>query len=328
MPATIVLSEPMPETGMQLLRARPDLRLAVLPHPTQDALAAALPNADAVIIVAEQPVLTAASIATAPRLRIAARMGAGTDNFDIAALTARRIPLLTTGAANAAAVAEHALYLLLALAKRGPARDRAIKAGGWPRGFGAVELAGQTCLVVGLGRIGREIARRVAAFDMRVIGVDPAVTAAEAAHIGVTLAPSVHAALPEADVVVLACALTAETRGLIDDAALARMKSTALLVNVSRGAVVDDAALARALMAGQIAGAGLDVLTVEPPAGGNPWLGRDDVVLTPHTASLMASTYERMSAICAKAVIDALDGKIDPALVANRIRLVQAEFSG
>ncbi|MFZ4808616.1 MAG: NAD(P)-dependent oxidoreductase [Hyphomicrobiaceae bacterium] len=317
MVVTLVLSEPMPRPGMDLLQGRPDLALRVLARPSGEALAEALADADGVILVAERPVLTAPMIAAAPRLRVAARMGAGTDNFDTAALTARGIPLLTTGSANAGAVAEHALYLLLALAKRGPARDRAIKAGGWPRGFGAVELAGKTCVVVGLGRIGREIARRAAAFGMRVVGVDPAFTEAAGAALGIAVAPSLDSALADADAVILACALTAATRGLIGAAALARMKPTALLVNVARGGVVDEAALARALEAGQLAGAGLDVLAAEPPSADNPLLVRDDVVLTPHTASHVTSTYDRMSVVCARAVMAALDGRPDPALVAN-----------
>ena len=314
---TLVLSEPMPRPGMEILECRPGLAVHVLARPTEEALAVALVAADGVILVAERPALSARLIAAAPRLRVAARMGAGTDNFDMAALTARGIPLLTTGSANAGAVAEHALYLMLALAKRGPARDRAIKAGGWPRGFGAVELAGKTCLVVGLGRIGRAIARRAAALDMRVSGVDPALTAVDGTAIGVAVVPTLDAALADADVVVLACALTAETRGLIGAAAFARMKPTALLVNVARGGVIDEAALARALDAGQIAGAGLDVLATEPPMADNPLLGRDDVVLTPHTASHVTSTYDRMSVVCARVVLAALDGCPDPALVAN-----------
>ena len=142
-------------------------------------------------------------------------MGAGFDNFDIAALTARGIPLITTGSANAGAVAEHALYLLLAVARQGPTRHQAVKAGRWQRTFGAIELAGKTCLVVGMGRIGHEIARRATALDMRVIGVDPRLKVGSTGARGVELRASLEVALPEADVVVLACALTAETRGMI-----------------------------------------------------------------------------------------------------------------
>jgi D-3-phosphoglycerate dehydrogenase len=318
----IVISEQMPATGMALLQSRPDIETAVLAEPSQAALASSLAHADAVIIVAEQPVLTAELISGAYRLKVAARMGAGTDNFAIPALTERRIPLLTTGATNAAAVAEHAFYLVLALAKRGPARDRAIKAGGWPRGFGAMELAGATCLIVGLGRIGREIARRAAAFDMRVVAFDPALSAEQASALGISCAPTLNAALAAADVVIVACALTDETRGMIGARAFAAMRPTAFLINVARGPLIDESALADALVTGQIAGAGLDVMNVEPPDRQNPLLARDDVVLTPHTASHVTSTYERMGLVCARAVLDALDGRIDRARVVNGAALV------
>lgn len=313
----VVVSEPMPGPGMALLAGSPDVELVVLGEPAGAALAGALPTADAVIIVAESPHLSARMLEAAPRLALAARMGAGTDNFDIPALTARRIPLLTTGATNAGAVAEHAFYLMLALAKRGPARDRAVKQGLWPRGFGAVELAGATCLVVGLGRIGREIARRAAAFDMTVLGFDPLLPPAAADAIPVQRVAALQDGIGLADVVVVACALTDETRGLIGASALAVMKPTALLVNVSRGAIVDEAALAEALAHGRIAGAGLDVMAVEPPAKDNPLLGRDDVVLTPHIASHVASVYDRMSLVCGRLVLDALHGRIDRGAVVN-----------
>ena len=313
----IVVSEAMPGPGMELLKSRTDLETLVLSSPCETQLAAMIPSAHAVIIVAEAPFLGATTIVASPLLVVAARMGAGTDNFDIRALTARRIPLLTTGAANAGTVAEHALYLMLALAKRGPARDRAVKLGHWPRGFGAVELAGATCLVVGMGRIGREIVRRAKAFDMRVLGYDPQLTTSQAAATGLSLVQTLPEGLGQADIVVIACALTAETRGLFGTEALAAMRPTALLVNVSRGAVVDEVALAAALSAGRLAGAGLDVMATEPPVSSNPLLARDDVVLSPHTASHVATTYERMSLVCARQVIDALDGRIDPTSVVN-----------
>jgi D-3-phosphoglycerate dehydrogenase len=312
---TIVLSERMPAEGMALLAERPDVKLVVLPDREQTTLGAALGDADGVILVGEQPMLTRALLAGAPRLRVAARMGAGTDNFDIPALTARGIPLLTTGGANAGTVAEHALYLLLALAKRGPARDRAVKDGTWPRGFGAAELAGGTALIVGFGRIGRAIAQRLRGFEMTLIAVDP--RAPTGRQDGIEFAASLHEVLPRADAVLLACALTEETRNLIGPAELQLMKPTAFLVNVARGPVVDEKALVQALAEGRLAGAGLDVLAREPPEAGNPLLRRDDVVLTPHTASHVASTYARMSRVAAKAVLDALDGRLDEDLVAN-----------
>ena len=178
MAATLVLTETLPEPGMRVLAARSDVAVRILAEPTAAALREALPVADGVVMVMEQPALSAGLIECAPRLRVACRMGAGYDNFDVPALTRRRIPLATAGSANADTVAEHALYLMLALAKRGPAFDRAVRTGAWPRAFGAIELRDLTCVIVGYGRIGRQIARRAAAFAMRIVVVDPGVPAA------------------------------------------------------------------------------------------------------------------------------------------------------
>lgn len=292
---------------MRVLQARADVRLRVLPAPTQTELGRALPEADGLVIVMEKPALTAALLDRAPQLRVACRCGAGYDNFDVPALTRRGIPLATTRDANAGTVAEHALYLMLALARRGPALDRAVKSGAWPRSFGGVELAGRTCVIVGYGRIGRAAAQRAAAFGMKIVIVDPQVPNAQ----------RLEDALPQADFVVLACALTAETTGLINSATVKRMKPSAFLVNVARGKVVDESALVAALQAGQIAGAGLDVLETEPPRPGHPLLARDDVVLTPHVAAFIDTAYDRMAVACAQNALAGLDGRLDPAAAVN-----------
>jgi D-3-phosphoglycerate dehydrogenase len=291
---------------MRLLDGRADVRVQILTIPTESELARALPEADGVVMVMEQPALTARLVELAPRLRVACRFGAGYDNFDVAALTRRRIPLATTGA-NADTVAEHALYLMLALAKRGPALDRAVKGGAWPRSLGSIELRERTCVIVGYGRIGRAVARRVAAFDMKIVIVDPRAPGSE----------RLADALPQADFVVLACALTPETKGLMNAMNLERMRPSAFLVNVARGPVVDEQALAAALSAGRIAGAGLDVLQTEPPRPDNPLLAREDVVLTPHVAGHIETAHERMALACAQAALAGLDGKLDPATVIN-----------
>jgi D-3-phosphoglycerate dehydrogenase len=313
----LLLTQVLPEPGMRLVAARTDVRVTVLAAPTAQALAAALPGADGVIVVMEEPALTATMIAAAARLRVACRCGAGYDNIDVAALTARAIPLVTTGAANADTVAEHALYLMLALARRGPRLDRAVKGGAWPREFGAIELRDRTCLVIGYGSIGRHVARLARAFRMHVLVVDPRRGADTAAQDGCTVVPTLTEALPQADFVVLACALTPATRGLMNANSFARMKPSAFLVNVARGPVVDEAALIAALEAGRLAGAGLDVLQVEPPAPGNPLLARDDVVLTPHTAAYIATAYDRMAIASAEKALAGLDGHLRPEDVVN-----------
>ncbi len=311
-PPLVLLTEPLPQAGMQRLSGG-TVDIRVLPAPTEAALAAAMPAADAVILVNEHPALTATMIAAAPRLRLACRNGAGFDNFDVAELTRRGIPLVTTGGANADAVAEHAIHLLLSLAKRGPAYDRAVKAGTWPRGVAAVELRDKTAVVVGWGRIGQRIGALARAFGMRVLVVDPGPGAAD----GIETAP-LDAALVRADALILALPLTPGTRHLVDAAALARMKSSAFLVNVARGGVVDQAALTAALVAGRLAGAGLDVLEHEPPDPADPLLGLDNVVLSPHVAASCPEAVERVGVACADAVLRGLEGCFDGLTVVNR----------
>jgi D-3-phosphoglycerate dehydrogenase len=317
MSATLVLTEALPEPGMRVLAARGDVSVRVLEAPTAAALRAALPPADGVVMVMEQPALGADLIECAPRLRVACRMGAGYDNFDVPALTRRRIPLATTGSANADTVAEHALYLMLALAKRGPAFDRAVRTGTWPRAFGAIELRDLTCLVVGYGRIGRQVARRAAAFAMRILVVDPNVPADVVTRDGYTRAETLASGLQQADFVVVACALAPATRGLIGAAAFAAMKPTAFVVNIARGPIVDEQALVAALRERRIAGAGLDVLETEPPRRDHPLFAFDNVVLTPHTAAYIATAFDRMAVATAENALAGLDGRLDRNVVVN-----------
>jgi phosphoglycerate dehydrogenase-like enzyme len=225
----------------------------------------------------------------ATKLRFIQSIGAGTDQFPREELARRGIRLASARGVNCRAVAEHAMALILALARRLPeARDNQAKKV-WRGMIGDLaeredELGGKTLLVIGLGQIGGRIAQLAKAFDMRVIGLrrDPAADrgAADTVH---TMG-ELRSLLPEADVVVLACPLTKQTENLIDTAALARMKPSAHLVNVARGRIVDEAALVEALAARRIAGAGLDVTAEEPLAPNSLLWGMEHVLLTPHTA--------------------------------------------
>ena len=294
-----------------------NVRVAVLPQPTIAALSDSLRDADGVIMVMEQPALTAALIERAPRLRVACRFGAGYDNFDVPALTCRGIPLTTTADANADTVAEHALYLMLALAKRGPSLDQSVKSGAWMRNFGAIELRGKRCLIVGHGRVGRHVARLASAFAMSIEVVDPAANDSEILQSGYVRARSLEDALPRADFLVLACALNPSTRGLINARTLAMLKQSAFLINVARGAIVDERALAAVLESGRLAGAGLDVLEIEPPTKGNPLLKRDEVVLTPHTAAFIDTAFDRMAVEVVRKAVAGLQGRLTRADVVN-----------
>lgn len=225
----------------------------------------------------------------APRLRFIQSIGAGTDQFPRDELARRGIRLASAAGVNARAVAEHAMALILALARRLPeARDNQAKRV-WRQMIGDLarredELGGKTLLLVGLGLIGGRLAQLAKAFDMRVIALRRNPAAGSGAADAVHAIGDFAALLPEADFVALCCPLTAETENLVGAAALARMRPSAYLVNVARGRVVDEAALIDALAAGRIAGAGIDVTVEEPLAAASLLWAMEQVLVTPHTA--------------------------------------------
>ncbi len=264
------------------------------------------------LIVRNQTRVDAALLANAPRLRVVGRLGVGLDNLDLEALRARGITVVTGGNANAIAVAEYTLAAMLTLARRLPAADRHTKGGGWDRAaFGAgFELHGKTLGLIGLGDIGARVARRALACGMRVVAHDPLITPHHfaAAELGVTLAP-LDDLLGESDFISLHVPLLPTTRHLINAERLARMKPTAVLINTSRGGIVDEAALIEALRAGRLGGAALDVRALEPPEQPDPLAQFENVLLTPHIAGLTAESQARVCQAVAEDVLRVLRGE-------------------
>ncbi|GAA5136213.1 hydroxyacid dehydrogenase [Pseudonocardia adelaidensis] len=245
-----------------------------------------------------------ARIEAAPRLRIIARHGAGYDTVDLAAARERGVAVTVTADANAVSVAEHAFALVLAVVRRVATADAAVRAGRWDearRAAVGLELDGKVLGLVGFGKIGRRVARMAAAFDMTVLATDPAADAGAARELDVRLVP-----LPEllaaSDVVSLHVPLLPATCGLIDARALAGVRPGAVLVNTSRGGLVDEAALADALDRGLLSGAGLDVFDEEPLAAGSPLL-RADVTLTPHCGGQTVEAMRRVGLQAADSVV-------------------------
>jgi D-3-phosphoglycerate dehydrogenase len=228
--------------------------------------------------------ITAAVIARMPRCRIIARYGIGVDTIDVDAATAAGIIVTNNPTYCIEEVAEHTLALLLACARKVPVYDRVVRQGRWelPPGKPMFRLAGRTLGLVGFGNIARAVAARAAAFGMRVLYHDPFVTAGQFPVPGEKA--ELADVLREADFVSVHPPLVAETRGMMNDQAFARMKPTAFLVNCARGPIVDTAALVRALDAGRIAGCALDTTDPEPLPDPHPLRGRDNVILTPHAA--------------------------------------------
>jgi phosphoglycerate dehydrogenase-like enzyme len=271
---------------------------------------AALPQADAFIAGGE--LVTAELIALAPRLRVIARTGVGYDAVDVAAATARQIPVVITPGTNQESVAEQAFALMLALSRNVVNNCVSIRSGGWDRTM-VQPLRSKTLGLVGLGRIGRAMATRALAFGMTVVAFDPIAADAdfEARH-GIRRL-SLDELLGSADVVSLHLPLTDETRGLINRATLARMRPGSYLINTARGGLVVEADLAESLTSGHLAGAGLDVLNAEPPEPGNPLLGLPNVVLSPHMGGLDVKSMADMAALAARCVVSLHEGKWPPA---------------
>jgi D-3-phosphoglycerate dehydrogenase len=317
MPKVLII-QPFHEDGMKLFAARPDVAYEVVDG-ALDELAEKIADADGVTI--RTTPLPAEVLDRALRLKVVSRHGVGYDNIDVDALTRRGIPLAIAADANATAVAEHTLYFMLALAKQGLRYDRATREGRFAvrNSLDAVDLMGRRVLVMGFGRIGREVAKRCAAFGMAVMVYDPYVQANVIEAAGdCRSVPDFEAALPETDVLTVHMPLGADSRGLIGAAELAALPAHAFVINAARGGIIDEAALHDALTSGRIAGAGLDVFDREPPPDDHPLFALPNVILTPHSAGLSKEAAIRMAISTAKNVLAGIDGKLDPSMVVNR----------
>ena len=313
----VLISGKIHPDGIALLCARAGVTVEQMEKDDATAFVARLPEADALLI--RTAPLPSAAVEKASRLRIVSRHGVGYDNLPLALLTARRVPVTVIGNAGSVAVAEHTLYAMLALAKQGFRFDRAVRDGDWNlrNRLSPGDLEGRTLFILGLGRIGREVARRAAAFDMRILGYDPAIDDDTLAGLNMTRVADWRAALAEADFVTLHVPRSPATDGMIGARELASMKPTAFLINAARGGLVDEAALVAALAKGTIAGAAIDTLEAEPPLPDHPLLKSDRVLLSPHIAGLSQNAARRISLAAAANILAALDGTLDPTLVIN-----------
>jgi D-3-phosphoglycerate dehydrogenase len=255
-------------------------------------LPAALADADALVVRSAVQV-DDALMQAAPKLRVIGRAGVGVDNIDADAATRRGIVVMNTPGANAVAVAELTIGLMLALARKLPAANATMHAGKWEKkSLQGAELRGKTLGILGLGRIGLEVARRAKAFGLEIVGSDPFVSAAVARENGIALV-SVEELFAKADYLTLHVGLTPQTHGIVNAKTLATMKKGVRIINCARGELVDDAALVAALKSGHVAGAALDVFVSEPLKD-SPYFELDNVILTPHIAG---STGEAQEAV-------------------------------
>lgn len=289
----VLVTDAIDPEGLKPLEKHPAIDLRYEVGPTPEKLEKALKGVGAWLVRSETKV-TKDWIAKAEALRIIGRAGVGVDNIDIAAATRRGIAVVNAPAANTIAACEQAFALLLATARGLSAADADVKAGNWKRSkFMGVELQGKTLGVVGLGRIGREVAKRALTFGMRVLAFDPFVSKEQAAELGVSLG-DLKAVLSGADFITLHAPGGDKTKKLLNAESLGWMKKGVRLVNCARGELIDEAALAEALKSGQVAAAGLDVFEKEPLPAESPLRGAPNVILTPH---LGASTQEAQSKV-------------------------------
>jgi D-3-phosphoglycerate dehydrogenase len=295
----IVLAEKVSPATFAVFAAEPGWE--VLTHDKlPDGLAAALADADALVVRSAVQV-DDALMEKAPKLRVIGLAGVGVDNIDADAATRRGIVVMNTPGANAVAVAELTIGLMLALARKVPAANSSMHAGKWEKkSLQGAELKGKTLGILGLGRIGLEVAKRARGFGLEIIGSDPFVSAAVARENGIRLV-SLDDLIAGSDYLTLHVGLTPQTAGVINAKTLAAMKKGVRIINCARGELVDDAALAAALKSGHVAGAALDVFVEEPPKD-SPFAELDNVILTPHIAGSTAEAQEAVGIQIARQV--------------------------
>ncbi len=288
----ILISDKLSQGGVELLERDPDFQVDVKLNQSPQDLLAAIPEYDALIIRSATKV-TAEVIERAARLRVIGRAGSGVDNVDVEAATRRSIVVMNTPGGNSISVAEHTLALMLSLARHIPQANQSVKQGKWEKkAFLGLELRDKTLGILGLGKVAVEVARRAAAFKMKILVFDPFVSERRALDLGAVLV-SLDDLLRQSDFITLHLALTPETQGFMNAAKLGLMKPTAYLINCARGEVVDEAALYDALSQKKIAGAALDVFYKEPPSD-RRLLELPNLIATPH---LGASTVEAQETV-------------------------------
>lgn len=301
----ILIADPIAPEGIEMLRAAGDVDVKT--GQPADSLIEMIGNYDALVVRSEtkvtRPILEAAN-----KLVVVGRAGVGVDNIDLPAATERGVIVVNAPQGNTVAAAEHTVALLMALARHLPQADASMRAGKWDRKtYIGTEIRGKTLGIVGLGKIGSEVARRAVAMEMRVLAADPFVPAERAKALGVE-SVDFEQLIMLSDFITVHPPLTASTAGMIGAEQIARMKDGVRLINVARGGIINEAALAEAVKSGKVAGAAIDVFTAEPP-GENPLLGDPRIIITPHLGASTTEAQERVALDVAEQIVEILAGK-------------------
>jgi D-3-phosphoglycerate dehydrogenase len=301
----VLLSDSLGPEGLARLREQAEFDVDARPGLSKDELCAIIRDYHALVVRSGTKV-TADVIARADQLRVIGRAGIGVDNVDVDAATKRGIVVMNTPGGSNVTTAEHAIALLLALARNIPQAAAAVRAGEWPRSrWLGTEVCNKVLGIVGLGNIGAIVAERALGLRMKAIAFDPFVTPETAARLRVELV-TLDELFARADFITLHTPLTAETRGLVGADAIAKMKPGVRIVNCARGGIVDEVALADAIRAGKVAGAALDVLETEPAPKGHPLLQLDQVICTPHLGASTGEAQVGVAVAIAKQVAEFL----------------------
>ena len=298
----VLVADPVSQSGVDALNQSGRLTAVVNTGLKEDELIALIPEFSA-LVVRSQTKVTARVLEAATKLKVVGRAGVGVDNVDVEAATRRGIVVMNTPGGNTISTAEHAFSLLVSTARRIPQATASVRAGKWERKkFEGVELYGKSLAILGMGRIGSELARRAIAFGMRVLAYDPYLSTSRARALQVELFEKLDEILPLADFISMHMPLTDETRHMINAERINLLKKDVRIVNCARGGLIDEAALADALNSGRIAGAALDVFEVEPPDPANPLLQIPNLILTPHLGASTAEAQESVGIEIAESI--------------------------
>ncbi len=305
----VLITDSLAESGLAILRAASDVEVLYKPGLKGQELLDEVAQSDA-LITRSGTAVTQELVNSGTRLRIVGRAGVGLDNVDVDACTARGILVINAPTANIMSATEHTMAMMLALCRNIPEAHASVKRGEWTRAkFMGIELSGKTLGIIGLGRIGTRVTARARAFDMRVIAYDPYIAASVFEKAGAKQV-TLDELLAQADVITVHTPLTDETRGMLGEAELAKTKPGVIVLNIARGGIYEETALAAALNSGKVAGAAIDVYVDEPPAKDHPLLHAKNAILSPHIGANTIEAQDRVAVQTSEMVIEALRGSI------------------
>ena len=314
----VLVIQPLHPAGMEMLRARDDIEIIECDSLDENIIAEAAKDVHAMTV--RGATITRRIMSQAPDLMVVSRHGVGYDAVDLDTLNERNIPLCIAVHSNMISVAEQAMALLLGLAKDVFYYDEVTRTDDWSARFPtrAVDLDGKNLLIIGFGRIGKQVAKRALGFDLKVFGYDPYVDDKILKAANVQPVHDFKEVLGEMDAIAIHCMKTQETTNMFSEAEFKKMKRDAFVVNCARGGIIDEDALYNALTSGEIKGAGLDVLLDEPSSADHPLFSLKNVLLSPHIAGVTVESTRRMATQTVDNVLKVFDGNVDPECVVNQ----------